>query len=80
MLKRLLQLRRDHADEMNEDGHMLLDRAIFSRVLAAARAGVGGEAQVLLDESRTRSRVPAELRRASADRGLGSVVIEGVSR
>lgn len=58
-LERLLCLRRDHRDELNEDGRWLLDRSIFATYVDCVHTGRGQQAQEILgryrvhDEART---------------------------
>jgi len=61
-LSRLLNLRAEQSGQLNEDGVLLIDRAIYSTYCDAVDLGVTAEAQNLLHRSAT-----ATLRRAVKD-------------
>jgi len=50
-LRRLLHLRSEQSDQLNEDGLHLIDRAIYSTYCDAVDLGVTMEAQKLLHRS-----------------------------
>ncbi|MHB8376838.1 MAG: hypothetical protein ACYDEB_07765 [Dehalococcoidia bacterium] len=62
-LRRLLRLRRDHFDELNEAGLRLLDRSIFSAYCDCLDIGQGEAARGVLKDVRL-TVVLAERRRA----------------
>jgi hypothetical protein len=53
-LNRLLGLRLDQAEQLNEDGLLLIDRAIYSTYCDAVDVGVAEEAQKLLHRRKYR--------------------------
>lgn len=70
-LRRLLRLRRDHADQMNDDGLRLLDISVTSALRSCDRAGAGDEAGGFIAGVNV---VPGVFRKKPPK--LGSVVIE----
>jgi hypothetical protein len=51
-LRRLLRLRRDHFDELNEQGLRLLDRSIFAAYCDCIDIGQGEAAKAVLKDVR----------------------------
>jgi hypothetical protein len=51
-LRRLLRLRRDHYDELNEQGLRLLDRSIFAAYCDCIDIGLGDAARDVLKDVR----------------------------
>ncbi len=51
-LRRLLRLRRDHFDELNEQGLRLLDRSIFAAYCDCIDIGQGDAAKAVLKDVR----------------------------
>ena len=51
-LRRLLELRQRHVDELNDQGLRLVDRSIFAAYLDCAEAGGGSEARTVLEQAR----------------------------
>ena len=51
-LRRLLRLRRDHFDELNEQGLRLLDRSIFAAYCDCIDIGHGDAARAVLKDVR----------------------------
>ena len=51
-LRRLLRLRRDHYDELNEQGLRLLDRSIFAAYCDCIDIGQGDAAKTVLKDVR----------------------------
>jgi hypothetical protein len=51
-LRRLLRLRRDHFDELNEQGLRLLDRSIFAAYCDCIDIGQGDAARAILKDVR----------------------------
>lgn len=51
-LRRLLRLRRDHFDELNEQGLRLLDRSIFAAYCDCIDIGQGDAARAVLKDVR----------------------------
>ena len=51
-LRRLLRLRRDHYDELNEQGLRLLDRSIFAAYCDCLDIGEGDAARTVLKDVR----------------------------
>ncbi len=51
-LRRLLRLRRDHYDELNEQGLRLLDRSIFAAYCDCIDIGQGEAARAVLKDTR----------------------------
>lgn len=51
-LRRLLRLRRDHYEELNEAGLRLLDRSIFAAYCDCLDIGQGEEARAVLKDVR----------------------------
>ena len=51
-LRRLLRLRRDHFDELNEQGLRLLDRSIFASYCDCIDIGQGEAAKAVLKDVR----------------------------
>ncbi len=51
-LRRLLRLRRDHFDELNEQGLRLLDRSIFASYCDCIDIGQGDAAKAVLKDVR----------------------------
>jgi len=51
-LRRLLRLRRDHIDELNEQGLRLLDRSIFAAYCDCLDIGQGEAAKAVLKDVR----------------------------
>jgi len=51
-LRRLLRLRRDHMDELNEQGLRLLDRSIFAAYCDCIDIGQGDAARAVLKDVR----------------------------
>ena len=58
-LNRLLRLRADQSGDLNEDGVLLIDRAIYSTYCDAVDLGVAGEAQKLVQRLASQSSQPA---------------------
>ncbi|HUF52195.1 MAG TPA: hypothetical protein VMR52_00290 [Dehalococcoidia bacterium] len=59
-LNRLLSLRADQVNQLNEDGLLLIDRTIYSTYCDAVDMGVADEAQRMLHRRKSRrSRQPA---------------------
>jgi len=51
-LRRLLRLRRDHLDELNDQGLRLLDRSIFAAYCDCIDIGEGDAARAILKDVR----------------------------
>lgn len=62
-LRRLLRLRRDHFDELNEAGLRLLDRSIFSAYCDCLDIGQGEAARAVLKDVRLTVSIPRSLQR-----------------
>jgi hypothetical protein len=58
-LRRLLRLRRDHFDELNEQGLRLLDRSIFAAYCDCLDIGQGDAARTVLKDVRLTLSLPA---------------------
>jgi hypothetical protein len=58
-LNRLLRLRTEQAGQLNEDGVLLIDRAIYSTYCDAGDLGVADEAQKLVRRLASKSSQPA---------------------
>ena len=70
-LRRLLRLRRDHFDELNEQGLRLLDRSIFASYCDCIDIGQGEAARSVMKNVRltlSLSKVPRELHEKKAPR------------
>jgi hypothetical protein len=59
-LRRLLRLRRDHFDELNEQGLRLLDRSIFAAYCDCLDIGQGDAAKTVLKDVRLTLSLPAK--------------------
>jgi hypothetical protein len=59
-LRRLLRLRRDHFDELNEQGLRLLDRSIFAAYCDCLDIGQGDAAKNILKDVRLTLALPAK--------------------
>ncbi len=57
-LRRLLRLRRDHFDELNEQGLRLLDRSIFAAYCDCLDIGQGEAARAVLKDVRLTLTLP----------------------
>jgi len=57
-LRRLLRLRRDHFDELNEQGLRLLDRSIFAAYCDCLDIGQGDAARTILKDVRLTLALP----------------------
>lgn len=57
-LRRLLRLRRDHFDELNEQGLRLLDRSIFAAYCDCLDIGQGDAAKTILKDVRLTLSLP----------------------
>ena len=57
-LRRLLRLRRDHYDELNEQGLRLLDRSIFAAYCDCIDIGQGDAARAVLKDVRLTLTLP----------------------
>jgi len=57
-LRRLLRLRRDHFDELNEQGLRLLDRSIFAAYCDCLDIGQGDSARNILKDVRLTLSLP----------------------
>jgi hypothetical protein len=57
-LRRLLRLRRDHFDELNEQGLRLLDRSIFAAYCDCLDIGQGDAASAVLKDVRLTLQLP----------------------
>jgi hypothetical protein len=57
-LRRLLRLRRDHFDELNDQGLRLLDRSIFSAYCDCLDIGQGDAARTILKDVRLTLSLP----------------------
>ena len=57
-LRRLLRLRRDHFDELNEQGLRLLDRSIFAAYCDCLDIGHGEAAKTILKDVRLTLTLP----------------------
>ena len=62
-LRRLLRLRRDHFDELNEQGLRLLDRSIFATYCDCIDIGQAEEARGILKDVRLTVSLPKNLKR-----------------
>ena len=72
-LRRLLRLRRDHFDELNDEGLRMLERGIFASYCDCVDAGCTAEAKAIMRDVRlTRPLVPKKAKVP----GAGSVLIE----
>lgn len=70
-LRRLLRIRRDHYDELNEQGLRLLDRSIFAAYCDCLDIGQGYEAKEVLKDVRLTLALPKSTRRnASSSNNL----------
>jgi hypothetical protein len=58
-LRRLLRLRRDHFDELNEQGLRLLDRSIFAAYCDCLDIGQGEAARAVLKDVRLTLTLPS---------------------
>ena len=65
-LRRLLRLRRDHFDELNEQGLRLLDRSIFAAYCDCIDIGQGDAAKAVLKDVRLTVPMSRSSRRESA--------------
>ena len=63
-LRRLLRLRRDHFEELNEQGLRLLDRSIFAAYCDCIDIGQGEAARQVLKDVRLTLALPKERKRA----------------
>src|SRR5436190_10692533 len=63
-LRRLLRLRRDHFEELNEQGLKLLDRSIFAAYCDCIDIGQGDAARQVLKDVRLTLALPKERKRA----------------
>jgi hypothetical protein len=59
-LRRLLRLRRDHFDELNEQGLRLLDRSIFAAYCDCLDIGQGDAAKGILKDVRLTLSLPSK--------------------
>lgn len=59
-LRRLLRLRRDHFDELNEQGLRLLDRSIFAAYCDCLDIGQGDAAKTVLKDVRLTLALPSK--------------------
>jgi len=62
-LRRLLRLRRDHFEELNEQGLRLLDRSIFATYCDCIDIGRGNEARDVLKDVRLTVSLPKPYKR-----------------
>lgn len=62
-LRRLLRLRRDHFDELNEQGLRLLDRSIFAAYCDCLDIGQGDAARGVLKDVRLTLSMPKPAQR-----------------
>jgi hypothetical protein len=62
-LRRLLRLRRDHFDELNDQGLRLLDRSIFAAYCDCIDIGQGDAAKSVLKDVRLTLTLPRTARR-----------------
>lgn len=62
-LRRLLRLRRDHFEELNEQGLRLLDRSIFATYCDCIDIGQGDEARGVLKDVRLTVPLPRTYKR-----------------
>ncbi|MEX2247107.1 MAG: hypothetical protein WEC75_10510 [Dehalococcoidia bacterium] len=62
-LRRLLRLRRDHFDELNEQGLRLLDRSIFAAYCDCLDIGHGDAARQILKDVRLTVPLPRATKR-----------------
>ena len=65
-LRRLLRLRRDHFDELNEQGLRLLDRSIFAAYCDCLDIGQGDAARAVLKDVQLTVSMARGPRKASA--------------
>ncbi len=67
-LRRLLRLRRQHQEDLNEQGMLLLDRSIFAAYRECTSLNAGDEAKAVLAEERLMQRAARARRQAARDR------------